>query len=1025
MRSKYPLIKLCSLTLLTLLLLSGLILNAMAVQAPTPPTNPVVNDNTNEFGWTYVSGFTDCSQYEYSTNAGVSWNDCTANPQPVGDYDFAAGSVQVRIKANSGEEIPAGSALLSDQAFTAIPAAPTNPLVDDLANTFGWTNVVEYSNVSEYEYSVDGGTNWNICTANPQYVGDYAFAIGAVQVRIKSDITQGKPAGLTMQSNIPFTKASSPIDIITFYQGSGYQRGAYDLNAVQPAGDNWTRQFNHRALQTPKVSWTGKYLRSYYSGAGLIAIGSNQTAYVVGSGYRPLNGKYYFTGDLYAVDLADGRNKWTFDLGSWTFSSPVIGADGTVYVGTLTGKLFAVNPDGTQKWQYQLPASGDNVNEILGDPSISVDGVIYVGGCAGDSEGALYAFNPDGTLKWTFAEGGGSTECSPSIGSDGTIYFGANDNAMYAVKPDGTKKWKYSTIGRIADSIIGNDGTIIFCSINESTEAKKLCALNPDGTIKWTYTPNSEFQNDRPLAVGNNAVYFGTTDGKLCAVNISDGQLIWTATIGASDTTSPVVDSDGIIYIGCNKLYAIESDGSQKWIFNNPSGNTTDDFRHMPVIDRNGDIYIASGSDGTVYRIVNDNGSSSPDTVMLNQHTVLGQNGNYDFAGIYEYDNLIIGDNVEIASKGISQLVLKVNGTLTLGKNDVIRVRNGFSSYSGAPTEVISSLNASNLNTKGIDGGGFRLYPNMYGKGGNGGNGGTGQYAAGWNRFLGFGQYDYVPGDGGSGGGGGGGGFGGGYGGSGGSGGSGSGINGLRGSNGNDNGGSGGYGGAAGANSSGAGGEDLDIGGRGSNGGWQNFGAGGGGGGGNGGPGYSGDGKQIWGGYGGGGGGGGGYGGGVLTIIANKIEYDPQNPPFFVVSGQEGGYGGSGYVNGGSGQNGQGGLLVIQCANYQSSPDHWNLGKNTLHGTYDDLVSIPGRTITSINGGHGIVTGNPQKVFLNGVDVTSNSDIPPIDTNPDVISINATPSEVAMNVGDTKQITVTAEPADAQITYTPSDTSVI
>jgi hypothetical protein len=118
------------------------------------------------------------------------------------------------------------------------------------------------------------------------------------------------------------------------------------------------------------------------------------------------------------------------------------------------------------------------------------------------------------------------------------------------------------------------------------------------------------------------------------------------------------------------------------------------------------------------------------------------------------------------------------------------------------------------------------------------------------------------------------------------------------------------------------------------------YGGGGGGGGGNGG--YGGGG----GGGGGFGGGGGGYGGGVLTIIADTIVYDANQPPRFLVSGQKGGPP--------NGQNGEGGMLIIQSQNYAAASNHWDLGTNTFEN----------HTLPSTNGGHGAVTGGPQKVFI-------------------------------------------------------------
>jgi hypothetical protein len=98
----------------------------------------------------------------------------------------------------------------------------------------------------------------------------------------------------------------------------------------------------------------------------------------------------------------------------------------------------------------------------------------------------------------------------------------------------------------------------------------------------------------------------------------------------------------------------------------------------------------------------------------------------------------------------------------------------------------------------------------------------------------------------------------------------------------------------------------------------------------------------------GGNGGGGGYGGGILTIIADAVNCGTEGTPHFVVSGQKGGLGFQ------SGQNGEGGMLIIQARHYAPSSYHWSLGSST-YGSH-----AAGTT----NGGHGIVTGDPQKVFL-------------------------------------------------------------
>jgi outer membrane protein assembly factor BamB len=59
---------------------------------------------------------------------------------------------------------------------------------------------------------------------------------------------------------------------------------------------------------------------------------------------------------------------------------------------------------------------------------IGADGTIYVG----SDDNKLYAIRADGTLKWSYTTGS-AVRSSPAIGADGTIYVGSFDNKLYAL----------------------------------------------------------------------------------------------------------------------------------------------------------------------------------------------------------------------------------------------------------------------------------------------------------------------------------------------------------------------------------------------------------------------------------------------------------------------------------------------------------------------------------------------------------------------------------------------------------------
>ena len=146
------------------------------------------------------------------------------------------------------------------------------------------------------------------------------------------------------------------------------------------------------------------------------AIGSDGTVYI-GSDY-PYN-------KLYAIHGKTGAKLWEFETGSYVHSSPAIGSDGTVYVGSYDKKLYAINgKTGVKLWEFE---TGD---KVYSSPAIGSDGTVYVG----SHDKKLYAINPKSGVKlWEF-ETGSRVFSSPAIGSDGTVYVGSHDNKLYAIK---------------------------------------------------------------------------------------------------------------------------------------------------------------------------------------------------------------------------------------------------------------------------------------------------------------------------------------------------------------------------------------------------------------------------------------------------------------------------------------------------------------------------------------------------------------------------------------------------------------
>ncbi len=242
-------------------------------------------------------------------------------------------------------------------------------------------------------------------------------------------------------------------------------------------------------------------------------------------------------------------NLWEVDIGTYCDSSPALADDGTIYFGTWTGKLWALNPEGSRKWIF----SADR--EIKSSPTVGADGTIYVG----SRDRRLYAVGPRGRKRWTFKTGGW-VDSSPGLTADGTICFGSWDGNFYVVRPDGTRQWHFQTSGPIVSSpAIGSDGTIYFGSHDG-----KFYALGPDGQKRWEFSTGGPIISS-PAPGGDGSLYFSSLDGWFYALN-RDGSLRWRLKTGGITEASPVIGLDGTIYVGVNKsLWMIAADGKKKW----------------------------------------------------------------------------------------------------------------------------------------------------------------------------------------------------------------------------------------------------------------------------------------------------------------------------------------------------------------------------------------------------------------------------------------------------------------------------
>ncbi|OZC04071.1 Ig-like domain-containing protein [Rubricoccus marinus] len=201
---------------------------------------------------------------------------------------------------------------------------------------------------------------------------------------------------------------------------------------------------------------------------------------------------------------------WEYDAGvSFALvNQPVLGEDGTLYTSDIGDFLFAVNPDGTERWRAETGG-------VRNSAAVAEDGTIY----SGSSDGGLYAINPDGSQKWRF-NAGDRVNTSPAIAPDGTVYIASNAQKLFAVNPDGTLKWERNLGGfALSSPAVAEDGTVV-----TGSSAGNVVAFAADGSFRW----NAAFEGvtRSPTLTPDGRVLVGL-DERFVALGLETGSQIW------------------------------------------------------------------------------------------------------------------------------------------------------------------------------------------------------------------------------------------------------------------------------------------------------------------------------------------------------------------------------------------------------------------------------------------------------------------------------------------------------------------
>jgi eukaryotic-like serine/threonine-protein kinase len=241
-------------------------------------------------------------------------------------------------------------------------------------------------------------------------------------------------------------------------------------------------------------------------------------------------------------------------------SSPAIDSNGTVFVNSRDGKLYAIDgSSGNLLWSFTTPTSID-----LSSPAVLPSGIIVI--CTGKS---VMAVKRPGVMVWSYITGAAIVS-SPAISLEGNVYVTSTDWNVYALNgTSGELLWIFSTIGIIYSSPAVSDVYDLVYTTTGSLDTNMYALNKTTGALVWKRLIGITEHSNHMLAIGPDGnLFVGIKNNYLYAINGISGATIWSYYAGGYVFTSPAYTYNGTVIIGLNsgKIVGIDSQtGIEQW----------------------------------------------------------------------------------------------------------------------------------------------------------------------------------------------------------------------------------------------------------------------------------------------------------------------------------------------------------------------------------------------------------------------------------------------------------------------------
>ena len=516
--------------------------------------------------------------YDTSNNGNPLWSPISVNDENLSSIAIGSDNKQIYFTSKNALNVIDSSNGILDWKYPIVPTATTS-VVNNSIPVIDANNMVYFGGRDKILHSLNPLTrnyNWKYTTGGevlsmPIISNTTSLYFGANDGKIY-DISGNGPAIPTAAPIVPMYMLNQQHTGISAYGGP---------------------------RSTPTIKWSTNFVAGNLfvlpsisiDSAGTLYIGSN-TGFVYA--FSSTTGAS-ITG--WPVKVTSNPNSALLNSQNSMYTTPAIAPDGTIYIGSNEGYLYALTPAGRVKWSYYAGYP------LQSSPTLDAGGSIYFG--AGCSVFALGDAGYRAYPKWLAPFATDSlVNSSPALGQNGYLYFGSCDGYLYAVDSfTGLYKWSFNmslpdpvthpiytspTVDSYNNVIIGN-GSSMDGSLNYIDGAT--------GTPIWqiSYEPqNGPFYNT--VAVNGDVIYLSTI-AYVFAIDRPTGNVKWKFQKVNFYYTSPIVDASGTIYFA--SINARTSHGTVHSVIDNGMTYIENWRMDTGVAERLAPPVL--GSDGTLY----------------------------------------------------------------------------------------------------------------------------------------------------------------------------------------------------------------------------------------------------------------------------------------------------------------------------------------------------------------------------------------------------------------------------------------